>query len=273
MTTAQKLPASPHSSTRLAWEDIVQSFVLWRRWLYLANTDIAARYRRSVIGPFWITLTNAFMLTCIGFTFSRLWNTNATEFMPFFGVSYLVWNMLSTLIGEATDSYTEAAPFIQNYQSHKLLWVLRIVCRNLIILAHMVPIYIVLALLFPLFNFMNFLYFFLALPLFIIHCIWMSSIIATLSTRFRDVKRLITLVIFVIFLVTPILWKPETLKTHTWLYEINPMYYIIELFRNPLLGIASSPLVWGVNIALAGIGSALAFALHRYTVRRLFYWL
>lgn len=273
MPSTHTLCASAQTPSRLAWADIVQSLILWRRWLYLANVDIAARYRRSVIGPFWITLTNAFMLTCIGFTFSRLWQGNAEGYMSYFGVSYLVWNMISTLISEATDTYIEAAPFIQNYQTNKMLWVLRIVCRNLIILGHMVPIYIVLALLYPLFKTEAFLYFFAALPLFIVQCIWMTAITAALSTRFRDVKRLVGLIIYLVFLVTPIIWKVETLKSQSWVYELNPMYYVIELFRNPLLGKFSSPLVWEVNIALAFVGCALAFFLHRFTVRRLFYWL
>ncbi|HVY12209.1 MAG TPA: ABC transporter permease, partial [Alphaproteobacteria bacterium] len=231
------------------------------------------RYRRSVLGPFWIMLTNAFMLTCIGFTFSYLWQGQAADFLPYFGVSYLIWNMLSTLIGDATNSYIEAAPFIQNYATNKLMWVMRIVCRNFIILLHMVPIYAVLALLFPIFHIGYAAYFLPALLLFMVHCTWMSSIIATLSTRYRDVKQLITLLIFVTFLVTPILWKAETLRAHTWLYQLNPMFYIIELVRDPLLGKPMDATLWIVNIVLALAGSAFAFFLHRRTVLRLFYWL
>lgn len=270
----------PHSiapaqtrTTAYAWDDIVQSFVLWQRWVYLAKTDIAARYRRSVIGPFWIMLTNAFMLTCIGFTFSYLWQGHIADYMPYFGVSYLIWNMLSTLMGEATDSYVEAAAIIQNYPTYKLMWVLRIVCRNLIILMHMIPIYVVLALIFPIFKLSQIGYMLLAFPVFVVHCTWISSIIATLSTRYRDVKRLITLLIFVIFLVTPIIWQAQTLKTHTWLYEANPFYHMIELMRDPLLGLPISQVTWFVNIGLMIAGCLFAFILHRFAVRRLFYWL
>ena len=50
------------NSWRLAWHDIRDGLSAWRLWTSLGWSDIRQRYRRSVIGPFWITLSMAVLV-------------------------------------------------------------------------------------------------------------------------------------------------------------------------------------------------------------------
>ena len=47
----------PLSQWRLAMHDLMDGLRAHRVWMMLASMDIRQRYRRSVIGPFWITIT------------------------------------------------------------------------------------------------------------------------------------------------------------------------------------------------------------------------
>lgn len=256
------------------WDDISSSCLRWRQWGYLARVDIVARYRRSVIGPFWLTLTTGFMLVAIGGTYSFLWQGNVANFMPYFGVSYILWNSLAGLIGESTEIYAEAGAYIQNYHTPKFFWVLRTIARNLLMLAHMLPLYIILALCFPdIFKLSTLASLLVALPIYIWHCCWVGALVAAGATRYHDLKRLIPLLLSMTFLVTPILWKPEVLKEHTWIYDFNPFYYLIELVRRPLLGEPSSIQLWLNNLLIAVIGTLAALKAHKVALRRVFYWL
>ena len=261
-----------HNSQSL-WPDLVASLTRWRQWGYLAWVDIAARYRRSVIGPFWLTLTAGIFLTAVGSTFGFLWNSDIENFMPYFGVGYILWNCLSQLITESTEIYAEAAGYIQNFQAPKFFWILRAVTRNLIILAHMIPLYIVLALIFPIFTIAELPTVLLTFLLYVWHCLWISTILAALSMRYHDIKRLVPLVMSMVFLVTPILWNVATLQAHTWIYEFNPLYYIIEALRRPLLGQPLDALIIYANLGIAAAGTLFALLIHRVAVKRVFYWL
>lgn len=254
--------------------DVWASLAGWRRWLALARYDLRARNRRSVLGSYWVTITNGLMLAVIGTTYGWLWNGHDPgAFLPFLGVSYLVWQFLSTLLNEASDAYSEAAPFIQNFAGPKLFWVLRTLARNVMAAGYMVPIVLVLVGMFRFGSLEGVLVLPAAGAVFVGECLGLASIVAACSTRFRDVKRLVGLLLSAVFLVTPILWRPQALAEHAWLYELNPFFHMLELVRRPLLGDEVTAATWAINAGLLALLWLLALLLHRSVVRRVFYWL
>jgi ABC-type polysaccharide/polyol phosphate export permease len=44
------------------------------RWFYMAAQDIKLRYRRSIIGPWWVTISTGIMVLMLGFLWSHLFN-------------------------------------------------------------------------------------------------------------------------------------------------------------------------------------------------------
>ena len=69
--------------------------------LYLARSDIRQRYRRSTLGPFWITISTGVMIGCIGVIFGGLFKSPMYEFLPF-GTSLLQqsWKQLRLLLAQ-----------------------------------------------------------------------------------------------------------------------------------------------------------------------------
>ena len=49
----------PATQWQLALRDLVDGLRAHRVWMLLAKMDMRHRYRRSVIGPFWITIAMA----------------------------------------------------------------------------------------------------------------------------------------------------------------------------------------------------------------------
>jgi ABC-2 type transport system permease protein/lipopolysaccharide transport system permease protein len=84
MTTDTRLvaeldwPPAP-SSTMEAWRDLVAG--LSRAWLWtaLAGQDIKLRYRGSLLGPFWLTLSTCIMIGAMGFIYARLFHTDVAS--------------------------------------------------------------------------------------------------------------------------------------------------------------------------------------------------
>src|SRR5580692_7735728 len=65
-----------------AWADIVTGVVLWRLWGRLGWNDILQRYRRSVLGPFWLTASMAIMVVSLGVIYAELFNQPIDDFLP-----------------------------------------------------------------------------------------------------------------------------------------------------------------------------------------------
>ena len=52
-------------------------------WTTIGLHDIRQRYRRSVIGPFWITLSTGIMIGALGFLYSHIFKIDMKEYLPF----------------------------------------------------------------------------------------------------------------------------------------------------------------------------------------------
>src|SRR3989338_10164686 len=91
------------SQKQLAWDDFKESLQHWRIWLMLAYQDIKLRYRRSVLGPFWITISMAVTVYSMGFLYSHLFHIELSQYYPFVVASMLAWSLISSVIIEMTD--------------------------------------------------------------------------------------------------------------------------------------------------------------------------
>jgi lipopolysaccharide transport system permease protein len=83
-----------------ALTDMVEGLALWRLWFRLGWNDILQKYRRSVLGPFWVTASTAAMVVALGVLYAKLFNERIDDFIPFFCAGLLVWNLIASYLTE-----------------------------------------------------------------------------------------------------------------------------------------------------------------------------
>src|SRR5258708_19683242 len=66
-----------------AISDIVGGAIHWRMWGRLGWQEVKRRYRRTVIGPFWTTLSLAIFILSLGVVYSQLWHQPLETYLPF----------------------------------------------------------------------------------------------------------------------------------------------------------------------------------------------
>lgn len=220
----------------MAGRDVVSGLGLWRLWGRLGWNDILQRYRRSALGPFWLTASMSIMVVSLGVLYATLFDTPIDNFLPFLCVGLLLWSLISTFLTEGGGLFTGSESYIKQVRLPYSIYVFRATWSKAIIFAHNFLIY-----------FAVLIYFginpgwvaFLAIPGLMI--VLLNGALATLcigmvSARFRDIPQLINSVVQIIFFVTPIMWKPELLRHNAFIVHYNPFYYLIEVVRGPLLG-------------------------------------
>jgi lipopolysaccharide transport system permease protein len=224
------------NSIRLALRDIVDGTVLWPLWVTLGWNDIRQRYRRSLLGPFWLTASMAIMVVSLGFIYARIFKTDINDFLPFLCVGLLVWGFMSSTLNEAGTLFIGSESYIKQVRLPFSLYVYRFVWSRLIIFAHNFVIYLGVLAYFRISPGVVALEAIPGLLVVSVNALLVSLYLGMSSARFRDIPQIVASVVQIVFFVTPIMWKPEFLGERSFLVEINPFYHLIEIVRAPLLG-------------------------------------
>jgi ABC-2 type transport system permease protein/lipopolysaccharide transport system permease protein len=262
----------PGNRWRLAKEDVVAGLAHWRIWLVLGWSDVLQRYRRSVLGPFWLTASMGIMVVSLGLLYATLFNVEVAEFMPFVCVGILVWGFISSMLVEAGTLFTANELFIKQIRLPFSIYVWRFVWARVIIFAHNFLIYIGVVLYFRQAVWPQALLAAPALVILILNGFFASLCLGMISSRFRDVPQIIAAAVQVIFFITPVLWKPELLSGHRYVADWNPFYHLIEILRAPLLGQLPSGETIAVVCGLTVANAAVALAMFIRFRTRIAYW-
>src|SRR5688572_10118992 len=63
----------------------------WPVWWLLAKNDLARRYKRSMLGQFWMTLSMGALILGLGIVYSTLFKTDISAYLPYVGVGFVSW--------------------------------------------------------------------------------------------------------------------------------------------------------------------------------------
>lgn len=255
-----------------AYHDLIDGFAAWQIWGNLAWNDIRTRYRRSMIGPFWITISMAVTVTALGVLYARLFQIDIQEFLPYLALGFILWGFFSPALNECCTIFVANQNFIKQSTIPLTVYVNQAIFRQLITFAHNFLIYfgMVIFLTIPI-GWVTLW----AIPAFILIVLTVfgfGMFLGVISSRFRDVPNIVQNVLQVGFYLSPILWSAELLPERTFFLTYNPFYYLIYVIRMPLLGEAPTPEIWlgtGIIAAISLVLGLTSFLLMR---RRIAYW-
>jgi ABC-type polysaccharide/polyol phosphate export permease len=238
----------------------------------LAWHDVVSRYRGSILGPFWITLSMGVMVLGIGLLYASLFQIPASEHLPFVALGIVFFGVMTGMINEGCETFVQAAGMLSQTSLPMFTFVWRTVLRNLIYLAHHLVI-VVLVLAFSGWREANVPVAVVGLVLMVANAGWLSMVVGIASARFRDIPQIVISVMQFAFLFTPVFWRPDSRAGLQPILDFNPFYHLLETVRAPLLGQAVDAGSYLVLIALAVVGWTLTFALFARTRRRIVHYL
>lgn len=246
----------------------------WQMWFLLGSQDIKLRYRRSTIGPFWLTISTAVTIYSMGFLYAYLFRVNIHAYFPYLASGIISWTFISTLLQESSSVLVESVTYIKNQSCFMSIFIMRLILRNCIVFFHNLIVIIPIVLYFKVeLNWHNLL----IIPGLLILCMnaftW-GSIIAILGTRYRDFQQIVKSLIQVVFFITPVMWLPTLLpEKYHWIINYNPFAQYLALIRNPMLGqgIELNTIVIVGVLSLIGL-RLFALCMNKYK-HRIVFWL
>ncbi len=291
------LTPSPRSWGR-AFGDIRQAIAQRELWGHLGWQDIKQRYRRSVIGPLWITISMAVTAGALGALYSQLFGQPIATFMPYVTVGFMIWYFISACVTEGTETFISNEGLIRFLPAPLMIYVFRTVWRQSLFFAHNLAVYVVVLAIF--FTQLDEPYqmirpqgvlhpglswtALLAIPAFVmivVNGLWVTLLFGIVATRFRDIPPVVQSFMQLFFTMTPIIWTPDLLAGGApgsgkavveQIARLNPFYHFIEIFRAPLVGQVQSWTHWLVVGVVTVVGWTLALVALRNYRSRVSYW-
>ena len=206
----------------------------------LAKTDFRQQYLGSYLGIIWAFIQPLVTVTVFWFVFDIGFRSKPVVHYP-----YILW-----LISGITpwfflsDTWTKATQVIIEYQflvkkiafSIRLLPIIKMIASSFV---HLFFVAFVMILFWathhpPKWLYLQLLYYCFALVILLLGLGWLTS---ALQVFFRDTAQVVSIFLQVGFWVTPAFWSASIMPPRVlfWL-KFNPMYYIVNGYRNTFLG-------------------------------------
>ncbi len=215
------------------------------------------------------------MISCLGLIFGSIFKAPISEFLPFLAAGLIIWGFISSTVMDATNVLISAEAIIKQLPIPVFSHILRMVGRNLIVFFHNLLIFPVVCLCVQKGINWNIFYFIPGIVILTLNLLWISLLLAVICTRFRDMTQIVGSLLQIAFYLTPIIWMPSLLPARAsfMLLDPNPIYHLLAIVRDPLIGLSPSLMNWLVSTGLLLIGSLLSLLLFNRYRARISYWL
>jgi ABC-type polysaccharide/polyol phosphate export permease len=239
----------------------------------LAWHDISSRYRGSILGPFWITLSMGLMVVGIGVVYANLFHMKLETFLPYVALGIVFFGVMTGTITEGCDTFVQAAGMLSQTSLPMFTFVWRTVFRNIINLAHHLVIVVAVLIYYGYWRHADVPAAALGLVFLVLNASWISMLAGIASARFRDIPQIVTSVMQFAIFVTQLFWPVNRLGKHHFVLDFNPFFHMLEAVRAPLMGGTVAPHTYLFLAGMAAAGWLFTFSLFANIRRRLVHYL
>ncbi len=243
--------------------------------MMLAWQDIRQAYRRTAIGPYWLTIGIAIQILTMGLVFGIIFKTQLSEYLPFLATSIIVWGFISSSINEGCMTFISSESMVKQLNLPHHVYVARVVLRNLFSVAHNLVILPPVLLIFWRLPGWAVISLIPGLLILVLNIVWVVWILGMMSARFRDMPPIIASAVTIAFYVTPVMWYPKLIENNSLahlLLGLNPIYHWLQIVRLPIMGQWPTWENWGIALLSAGIGWAVTLVAYKKYRNTIAYW-
>lgn len=271
------LPMYESKASDRLWSYIFEDFSdgLRRRnvWYQLILRDVRNKSNGAKLGVLWVILAQAFATAGIGLVYSELFDLSLQDYLPYLAIGLITWSFMVTMITEAPNCFTSNRAYLLQSRLPMSLCAFRLVGRNTILFLLKCSIVVLVLVLFQVPQSWASL---IVIPGMVAICVagLLTAItFGYINAIYRDFGQLVTSTTLFMFFLTPIFWRADRLGSYAWVVDWNPLYHLLSLIRQPLLG--ETVELWTyfmvfVLLCLLGLASFLSYWVWG---RRVLYWL
>lgn len=207
----------------------------------LVSRDLISKYRKSKLGVLWSILTPLGLVLIVGAVYSIIFGADPKEFIPSLFAGLNPWLFMSGTADAATFAFIAAEGYIKQSTVAAQVFPLRTTLVNFFNLLYSILAFFCIYLFLQPDNFgPKMLLCIPGLIIMFLFTLGLANITSIVTLFLRDFQPLQSLVFQGLFYATPIIFPASMLaeKGFAIIYQINPFYYMLEVVRTPMLGVA-----------------------------------
>ncbi|KQY35274.1 hypothetical protein ASD38_01525 [Caulobacter sp. Root487D2Y] len=256
-----------------SFRDLRESIARLPLAFFLAWQDIRLRYSRSLIGPFWVSISILVTACALSFVMTGLFGGELRKALPFVLTGIIIWSFLSQSLIEACTTLIVARGHLTGAPMPYGLMIMSTVIRNVIVSAHHLFAFILVAIFVGIRPDWSMLLIIPGALLVVTAVTGLVFAVACLTPRFRDLMPLITMVMGIGALLSPVYWRPESLVRNRGIVALNPITYLLDVLRAPLINEHTMPHAWSAAVVIALVCLLVGVGTFVLTRRRLPFWI
>ena len=253
--------------------DLRQAVGMAPVWLILAWRDFLKQTRRTILGPVWSILGTGITVAVLGYVFGAVLDMRGSTAFPYIAAGLVIWFFISGCINGGLSVYISARGVLEERSFPIAFSVFRFVFRYFIELIVKFVVFAIAAAAVALPMTTNAL---LALPgvaVLTLNGLWVVLVFGALGARYRDVSQIVSPLMLIAFLASPVLWPQGMLGGSEFIALFNPFTHFLAIVRDPLLGLPPPILSVVVTLVVTVGGWALAIICHCLSKDRIVFWI
>lgn len=218
---------------------VIKTFGKYRNLLVeLVKKDIKLKYRNSYLGVIWTLLEPLLTMVVLTLVFSKLLGKGTKDFPVYILTGRLMYSFFSNGTKTALKSVRSNASMIKKVYVPKYMYPLASVLSGYVMFLISLIVLAVVALVRGVYPTMQLFWMFVPLLQVLLMTAGIGLILATMSVFFRDVEYLWGVALMLIMYASAIFYRVGDVisEKNAWIFKLNPLYAVIENFRNAVFG-------------------------------------
>lgn len=201
--------------------------------LHLVKRDFNLKFKRSLLGVLWSLILPILQLTILVFVFQQVIPLNIDHYSAFIFCALLPWTWFQTSVTTAGNLFLFNKDLLRRPGFHAYLLIIVNTLSNLVLYIAALPILFLILAYYNLGLSPALIYFPLLVLMQCALITGVSLMIAVWNVSYADVQQLVTVVLMLMFYITPIFYGLDNVgESYRNALYINPMAGIIENYRN-----------------------------------------
>lgn len=211
---------------------------------FLAKDDLKKRYAGSSFGVFWaiaqpmVTILIYWFVFQVGLHSTAPGQYEGTPFLLWIMCGLIPWFFFSDAINSVTSVFLEYSYLVKKVVFDiEILPLIKIISACFIHIFFIFVLFIIMALFghYPTVAFIQAFYYSFCMVALVLALGFLTS---SLAVFFRDLPQLVQVLLSAGMWLTPIMWAFDMISGHwfSFIFKLNPMFYVVEGYRNALLG-------------------------------------
>lgn len=242
---------------------------------YWALLDIKHRFIRYRLGSLWDSFAFVGIVAVLATFFGTVLKRDLpgyTAYTSHLACSMAAWMFLSTCINQACSVFSEQVLVLRYTALPFEALPLRITLRNALLFFQNIVVILLVQFAIsdkpPLIGWLV-----VGIVLLVANAIWLCQLLALVCVRFRDLPQILSKLLHLIFLLSPILWMDHFLGRYIGLLQLHPVFHLLAIVREPLRGFPPGLTSLCAAFFLLVIGGLSTSLLYRKFSKRVPYWI